>query len=501
MTTQVILNKFDGGAAEDLRTTNTDENEKSLNFDILSNPHRLIPYGDSVAETITGLDMNDIQIDSVEVANVGGTYYIVGTGYESNSSTKLTFYLKSSLVDVSGATPFTLNIAAAATYQKGSLVVYKDTAIALVYNGAGSYIAYSLSASGTATNIGSFSTSATFRCRPFVHPEDNILYFSVGNVIAKWDGTTFTSYTTILPTGFETTSMTDYGAYLAIAMRPLRGSGNSVTYLWGRDGTLNTLQGVVDFGEGDLLMIENLNNNLIAVMASQSTFNTNLTRKLYVRGYAGGSVETIKTLSLASIVNTTPYKYKNGGRLYFGMGNDDCVYIVAKNKSGQYIVTKDRYMDNGSTIGSGFSGISGIGDVLWTAFTSGSGAFKLMRTKITLLSQEAVSYTSTSTYRTTINPSMPVADRYKDKQLVAVRIAYTGATSGTTALKYAVDGGSFVSIIADTNATGEHLTEATAEADGTPLGEGREFQFQVETTGGAQVKEIQYVYNLIKTTS
>lgn len=500
MSTQVILNKFDGGHAEDLRTTNTDECEKSLNFDLFINPHKLIPYGDSIAETITGATMDDIEIDSVDIALVGSDYAFVGTGYESAGSSKINFLTKSSLVDVSGATPFVSNaISGGGTYQKGSLVVYKNLAVALLYNGSGTYIAYSLTASGTATNIGSFSTSSTFRARPFVHPEDNILYFAVGNVIAKWDGTTFTSYTTILPSGYEVSSLTDYGSYLAIAMRPVRGTGNSVVYLWGRDGTLNTLQSVIDFGEGDLLMIENLNNNIIGIMASQNTFNTNLSRKLVVKGYSGGAVETLKSLMLSSLVNTTVYKVKNGGKLYFGLGNDDCVYAVGKNKAGTYIITKDRYMNNGTTIGSGFSGLSIVGDILWSAFNALGGTYTLMRSKISLLSQESVTYTSTSTYRTTINPSMPVLDRYKEKQLVCVRVAYTGALSGATVLKVSVDGGSFSTAISDTNAAGEHTIESNAMDDGTPLPTGREFQFQLESTGGAQIKEIQYVYNVLPT--
>ena len=242
MTTQVILNKFDGGHAEDLRTTNTDECEKSLNFDLFTNPHKLIPYGDSIAETITGATMDDIEIDSVDIELLGSNYNFVGTGYESGASNKLNFLTKSSLVDVSGATPWVSDaISGGASYVKGSLVVYKEASYALIYNGSGTYTLYKHASSGTASSIGNISTSSGFYSRPFVHPEDNILYIVIGNTIAKYDGTTFSTHTTILPSGFDTVSVTDYGSYLAIFMRPTRGTGNSVVYLCGRDTTLNTL--------------------------------------------------------------------------------------------------------------------------------------------------------------------------------------------------------------------------------------------------------------------
>ena len=100
-------------------------------------------------------------------------------------------------------------------------LVYKEASYALIYNGSGTYTLYKHASSGTASSIGNISTSSGFYSRPFVHPEDNILYIVIGNTIAKYDGTTFSTHTTILPSGFDTVSVTDYGSYLAIFMHPL----------------------------------------------------------------------------------------------------------------------------------------------------------------------------------------------------------------------------------------------------------------------------------------
>lgn len=54
MSNTVTINTWDGGHAEDIRTTASNECESVVNFDILTNPHKLIPYSDPVAETSSG---------------------------------------------------------------------------------------------------------------------------------------------------------------------------------------------------------------------------------------------------------------------------------------------------------------------------------------------------------------------------------------------------------------------------------------------------------------
>ncbi len=507
MSQLVLINKWDGGHAEDIRTFATDQSQFSWNFDIFTNPHKLIPYGDSIAETTGTSTMADIQLGDIDISLIGSTYILTGAGYETSVSLKPTFWTKSALTNGGTLNWSSQAVAAGNTFQKGSGVIYKDKYFALGYNGTNQYSLYRYDSAGSITTIGTISSSSTFYCKPFVHPEDNVLYIVLGNSITSWNGSTLTTTTTILPSGMEATAITDYGTYLAIGMRPLRGNGNATVFLWGRDATINTLQGSLDFGEGNLLTIENLNDSLFAVMAPQSTFSTSIMNKIIVKGYSGGAVETIKSLV---VLNTQAIslatKAKNGNRLYFGLNNDYATYVFGKNKSGSYILTQDRYFNNGSVIGSALYGLSMIGDVLWRGFSTAVSSFILMRSMISGLG-ETIVYTSTSIYKTTINPNMPLADRYKNKQLEAVQISYTGKASGTIALKYLVDGknGSgtsvMTSIISDSTTAIEEVKEATAETStNNALLAGREFQFQIESTGGVEVKEVRYKYSVINTT-
>lgn len=481
----VIQNKFDGGHAEDLRTFALDECEKSLNFDLFKNPHKLIPFPDSIADTLNSGNMSDIQISDIDVSLIGSTYYITGAGFESSVSQKTAFYIK-----LNGALASNFEqqaVSAAATYVKGTGVTYKDKNFALRYNGSGTWTLDRYDSAGVVTAIGTISFTISTAPRMFVHPEDNVLYIVIGTTISSWDGTTLTTSTTILPSGMTPTSLTDYGTYLAITMAPLRGNGNSITYLWGRDLTINTLQGTINWGEGYCPIVENLNNDLIAIMQPQNSFLNNVLNRIVVKGYFGGAVQTLKSISVATTDYVNKFKVKNENRLYFGSGNaDDCVYVVGKNKSGQYIITKDRYLDNGTATTSGIQALAMIGDIMWRGINT---VYKLMRSTTT--------YAATSVYKSTINPCMPIQDRNEQKQFEAFRISYTGKASGTIVLKYTVDGSTLTSIISVSTTAIEDLKECNAEiTDEKQLLEGREMQYQIESTGGVEIKEVAYKYRV-----
>src|ERR1035437_1472306 len=97
MSQTITVAKFDNGLAEDVRTTNTGENAQSLNFDIFTNPHKLIPYGDSVAETTSTNTMADIAISDIDYSLISSTYLLRGVGYETNVSVVPTFWSKSAI--------------------------------------------------------------------------------------------------------------------------------------------------------------------------------------------------------------------------------------------------------------------------------------------------------------------------------------------------------------------------------------------------------------------
>lgn len=497
MSKTVIIDTFDGGHAEDLRTHQTNECAQCLNFDIYTNPHKLIPIRDSVSETYTDVaGVDTIELSDVGVCTISGTSYPTAVGYESGASVKPAFYTR-----VSGAMngDWSQQAVGAGEFRKGTMVTYQNLAYTMATDGR----LQRFDSAGSVTTVGTASgTSSIAWPRPFVHPEDGILYIVWGNVISRWNATTstFDNTTTILPVGYTATSLTNYGGYLAISMKPTNGAGNSVTYLWGRDITLNTLQGVIDFGEGSLNVIENVGDVLVGLVYPKTQFSSTITNKLDVKVYAGGSVQTVKSIPLTDTVYNT-LKLKKDDKLYFAIGGtSSAIWCVYRNKKGAWVVTQERFMYTGSqsaaNLISSVQGLNAIGDYFFIASTIASGTpnFYLRAT----INQDTK--TATSVYKTTINPSMPIADRYLDKQLDVVQVAYTGKTNGTITLKYAVDGVSLVTIISAQSATNaEGVIEVTGES-ATAFLTGREVQFQVETTYGVEIKEIRYRYTTLNST-
>lgn len=486
--TTVIKNRWDGGHAEDIRSTALDECQYSYNFDVFTNPHKLIPYPDSVAETVQTYAMSDIQISDIDISSIAGVYTLTALGKETDVSTKLTFYTKSAITNGGVLNWNSVAIAATGAFVRGSGFIYKNQAYGISTN-----TLFRFDTPSTATSIGTFASTV----RPFIHPEEQVVYGISGTTIYRYDGSSITSTAALIPTGMTVKSITDYGTYLAIAMTPDRGNGNSITYLWSRDMTVTTFQGSIDFGEGNLVVVENLNNNLFAVMTPQNTLFTAFVNKVEIRRYSGGSVTTEKSLIISSSQSVSVAKQKNGNKLYFGLGGDYATYVFGMNKAGKYILTQDRYFNNGTIIGSGLLVINMIGDVMWKGFSTFASAYVLMRSKINALT-ENYTYSSTSIHRTTINPNMIVSDRQLNKELISVKIAYTGKTNGTIGIKYSVDGTSDVAILSETTTATEEVKNTTAQVDEDSFLNGKEFVFQLETTGGVEIKELKYVYNVIE---
>lgn len=233
---RVTINRFDNGQAEDIRTTNDFFCEQSYNFDITTKPHSLIPKRDMVAETFSGGTLTDYDITDVVPATYSSTTYIFGYGRESSSSTKAAFFRKSSSSDITSAWQLVVAYTASATTPvAGTLVEYRGLLYALTSSNL-----IELTDLTTITSKGNIvGTANTNGVKPLVHPEDDILYFANANVVGSYDkgSNTFTGTAYEVPEDYIITSLTTYGADLAIACKPKTGQGNSVVIIWNRDNT------------------------------------------------------------------------------------------------------------------------------------------------------------------------------------------------------------------------------------------------------------------------
>ena len=499
MATQ-ILSQFDGGHAESIRSVFSNECEFSSNFDTWTDPKKLSPFIDTVAEVMSSGTTTDYALTDVNAITVSGTTSLVALGRTALVTNTPAFYRKASASDISSAWQFYASGVNNVVPQ--SLVVVKSTASADAF-------AYCLGNTGSAYNLQKFdgvSAVATMGvlggydsgivARPFVHPEEGgVIYMVAGNIISKYNANTatFTATAFTLPSNMIGVSLTYYGTYLVIVCRPKNGVGDSMMYFWGRDTSLNTLQESISIGASQVNIVENLENQLYVITSGLivGQYSNILKNKLTARVYTGTSLKVVKELTLSSTFGTSlnNFKIKKADKVYFGLSNDTSLYVFGMNKEGRYFLGHDRALPSGTTT---VTGISIIGDFFFVGFNTTIQNNQFNRT---ISESESQSYNTTSTWRTTINPKMPEGDRMVNKNLMSVMVVLSCATStGTSNMKYSVDGSTFTTMQTFSNVQGIQVMESTRDVNDMEFVAGREYQFEINTTGNASIIGILYRY-------
>jgi len=496
MVKPVIINRFNGGLSEDPRTHDTNKCTDVLGFDTFTYPHKLTPYGESEAEAMSSGTITDKLISDVNRDSNG---YITMFGRNSTGSPTVTdIILKDSGTNIAST------LTSAAADSNASIFLANTSA----FYKANYY--YSLSGSGVVKKMVSgtwgVSTAGTIPIssnwsnevgvKPIIHPADDILYMARQQFLAKIDGTTFTSLTSVeIPTVQYITSLADYDSDLAIATAPTYEGGTSRVYLWNRDTSSSTFRANIDFGEGSLMILENLGGLLIGVSVSDAnyvssaSYDTTKTKKITIRVLSGSQALVVKELVVPETFSLKNFKAKTSNKFYFGGDNGDALFVVKKNNDGSITVSKDKYVNNGTAYTT-LRGLAVFGDYLFTMFDTAGQSGNVYRTKVT------PTYSNTSVYETTINPSMDIADRAKLKGLTMVSLSNAPLIAGASVtVKYSVDGAAYVTLFTEST-DGKITTTSSNENGSSPFLDGYEYQFKIESTGGAEPTELRYKYEV-----
>lgn len=487
--TTLEQNQFDGGNADDVRAQTTNEFYSALNLDVQSNTNRAIPLVDLEAESLSSGDITDKRISDMAVDDNGNL--IVAGRNSTASPTVLDLISKDSTTDISSTWTSFTTLSGVSLYLKNSLFVYQNKTF--IISGDNHIRNYD----GSWNDLGSTGTSNWAnmgQARPYRHLADDLLYITQRNKVFRTNsaGTSFSTYFTF-PTRYVITSQTNYGSDLAVSLSPLYG-GHSYLAILDRISTNTSPRNLIDWGEGSLAIVENIQDVIIGVSTNEvlftptATFTSSKTKKIFVKAYAGGSVEVLKEITVPSTVSLKQYKFLKDNKLYFGCDNDDALYCVRKNKRGRWVVNKEYYIANGTTI-TNLNGFYFVGDYLFTMYDTAGGSGFFYRT------DNASTYANSSTLETLINPQMTIGDRSKLKQLKSFSVSKS-STTGILNVYYSVDGSAYV--LLGTLSSGTSITlQGSAEASATPLATGYEFQFKVISTSGAEITEYKYSYEVI----
>lgn len=499
--TKVSINRFDGGKAQDLRSTASNQFYRASHFNIRLKPHRLIPLADMEADD-TGVTGNNLRT-FVRQEYTAGTKNIFALGNKSSTS-YLKIFEKSPADDITGTWSASNNAeGTGGSVIYNSLIAFANNLYALYVSGSDVKLAQYVrstttftEAKGTITN-GVSSYTGTVYPRPHIHSKDGIMYMGAYNKLAKIDSAlTFSDISAassiLLPSSYLITSLAEYGNYLAIAAKDVNYIGNSKVFLWDRDTSLTTFSEVIDWGDGALNVLSNIDGYLVGISEVGSTSYRKEPR-IVIKVWNQGQPVVVKEITgLSLTVNSlSNVKEKSNNELYFSANLDSGyqIYAIGRNSLGEWYITESVDPNNGTAVTS-IGGFSVLGDIFYVQYDS-AGAIN--RTN------DSNSFTCPSTWETTINQNMPEGDKGKMKQLVSIRVTYEPLGSlGQVVAKYKVDGGSYTTIYTDSTDNSVVL-ETGVDANGSQFTSGREYQFQVISTGGAEITGIEYRYEVLET--
>jgi hypothetical protein len=322
-----------------------------------------------------------------------------------------------------------------------------------------------------------------------VHSKDDTMYVLSGTVIASNDNGSWNNSALALPSDVVSGDICEDGDYLSIAVNRL--NGNVTEYQWDRDSSLTTTSASIDWGTGTLLFIENLGGVKVGVFVENS-----LNPKLILKYNTGTEIVTIAEFHCTlATVGTWKQKYNNALLFLAELTIDGVahkgLWKLERTSTG-FIFCLDRLPRNDTALGAGsLKGFYRSGDYVFISYLNpADDGFTIWRTN------DQASFAVTSAIETTINPGMPDADRTADKKLMAVSLSTEPLPEGgDVQLFYRVDGNDWT-LILEQQDEGSLTTEQPLDASGVAFTDGREYEFSIQSTGGAVITEVKYKYQV-----
>jgi hypothetical protein len=482
---QIKINNFSGGIADDPRESNATKYQTAKHFDIFSQPNRLIPYRSLEADTNDGSTATGMKQYAVKdflyhssSAKLYGLGKVVATGF-----TKIVY--KADATTGNWTLPATSEGNGAVL--NGCFVEYKDylfgfqgTNQVWKWGTLSGVPAITNSASTTGVTITSVAQGLVFQ---------DYLYLPYNNKIWRaTDATTFSDAYLTLPSNYKITSLTAYGKYIAIGCAPISTyNGVSKVFLW--NGTSTEVQEAIDWGEGELRILETIEGLLVGVTDRYLNNATGAGKgSMIVQTYEANAANVVEEVFTQALTNKTiPLsKAVKNNRLFWSAKimtnsagttyNEGIWSFGRKNVKYPFALNLDVIDENVDT-----DGIQAFGTAGNYFFITHSGDGSIDKT------DDASTYAFTSIYESQI---FNFGDPSVRKQLSGFTLYNAPIpTSGSVTVKYKVDADTSWTTIGTLSTVGEISRDFMAiESTGSAFATGKEFQFRIESvTGGAEV--------------
>ena len=463
------------------------------NFDVLTDPYRMVPYrsseaGDSAPTTSVKRNF----AIGLWTPSTPDEYRLFALGKQAASPTRAEILMKmlstgadTDLDDDDWATP-AVNQASQNNTSYNLFVYYAKTG---KFYGAhtGTHI-WAFTPDGS-TGFADTHRAITYTniAQGLVHSKDDILYIPYDNKIAKNDNGSWSDAILTLPSHLYITSIAERGNYLAIACAPLSGIGHSVVYIWDRDSSLETLSDSIDWGEETLKVIEEINGILVGVSLSGAN-STRFNDRVIFR-YVLGSTAVKFAEFLGTSVQLPIAKQKINNRLYFMMSlvmngaTREGVWSVGQTGEN-FSIVHERTSNNDIATNINLYNFFLLGDFLFNSHVDGA-------TENLSKTNDQATYSATSIYESKIFNN---GDSSLKKKLVGVTVTTEPLpTAGQIVLKYKINAeSSYTTIFTETTDNSISHSAINIESSGNNLPEYNEIQFRIESTGGAVITGLSF---------
>lgn len=478
---EITINNFSGGISDDPREQRADKFQVAKHFDIFSNPTRLTPYRSLETDTNDGATSDGMKQYFVkDFAYHSSSAKLFGLGQTGVGLTKIVYkadattgnWTLPSLSEGNGAV------------QNGCFVEYKDYLWG--FQGTNQIWKWDITSPGIVNSASTTGSTLTSVAQGLVF--NDYLYLPYNNKIWRaTDATTFSDAYLTVPSNFKITSLTAYGKYIAIACAPISTfNGTSKVFLW--DGISTDVQESIDWGEGELRILETIEGYLVGVTDRYLNNATGAGRgSMIIQVYSGGVPQVVKEVFTQALTGKTiPLsKAVKNNRLFWSAKimtnsagteyNEGIWSFGRKNVDYGFALNLDIIDENVDT-----DGIQAFGTAANYFFITHSNDGSIDKTN------DASTYAFTSIYETQI---FNFGDPNTSKTLQALKVSFRKQASGESlTAKYRVDGATSWTTIG-TFSTDNSLTHTflNIESTGLAFASGYEYEFRLESTGGLEI--------------
>ena len=480
---EIKINNFSGGISDSSREDNATKFQVAKHFDCFSQPDRLIPYRSLEADThdgSTSTGMKQYLVKDFVYASASAKLY--GLGQTGAGLTKIVYKADAT----TGNWTLPASSEGNGVVSNGCFFEFQNYLWGLQAHER-LFKWGPLSGTPSITNAVATVTQFTSVANGVIASDANA-YFAYDNVIVRIaPGLTVTDSAKTVPSNYKITSLTNYGNYLAIGCAPISTyNGQSKVFLWNLSSDL--FQESIDWGEGELRVLETIEGYLVGITDRYLNNAVGAGRgSMIVQMYSDGVPQVVKEVFTQALTNKSipQQKFVKNNRLFFAAKimtnsagttyNEGIWSFGRKNVNYPFALNCDIVCEDADT-----DGFQAVGSAANFVFVTHSGDGSISKTN------DSAVYTFTSIYESQI---FNFGDVDSDKTLLSLKVSFKAQASGESLIaKYRIDGATAWTTIGtfDTDGALSH-TFVNIESTGGAFASGREYEFQLNGTGGLEI--------------